>query len=362
VVRQVAARRPRNYIDMQKGVKMYIAPEIPGYAQSIIKSAMGTRAEVRSFRWADGGGLYNKVYCLDTSEGSFILKIECDNIFPSTRKGQIENEVEGSRLLKQVGVLCPPVVAYDCTGKEIGVRYCLTECLSDDWPVMARMDQMDGATRAEVKRQAAEMLVRIATVTNTHFGSLSPSGPLGWHKTWNECYSAWFSLLISDCVSIGLFTGEELAAVNAAAAKPLNYSGNPAPVFSSEDMGWHNMIWGRAGDNPDALYAFDFGNARYILPYMNDYLIKNIDAMGRPPFQIPEFQSLDTGYNLLILYDFEGMLWKEAERLAEDYAHIRGWMAAGIERSKRDASRGHITAFVEKCKAVVQNKNTVMQG
>ena len=47
---------------------MYIAPEIPGYAQNIIKSAIGTRAEIQSFRWADGGGLYNKVYCLDTNE------------------------------------------------------------------------------------------------------------------------------------------------------------------------------------------------------------------------------------------------------------------------------------------------------
>ena len=80
---------------------MYIAPEIPGYAQKIIKSAIGTRAEIQSFRWADGGGLYNKVYCLDTNEGSFIIKIERDRIFPSTRKGQIENEEKGSRLLKQ---------------------------------------------------------------------------------------------------------------------------------------------------------------------------------------------------------------------------------------------------------------------
>lgn len=333
----------------------YIAPEIQGYARSIIKSVIGARAEIQSFRWSDGGGLYNKVYCLDTTEGSFILKIECDKIFPSTRKGQIENEVEGSRLLIQAGVPCPPVTAYDFIGKDFGVRYILTECLSDDWPVIARMDQMDDATKAEVKRQATEILVRISTIKNTHFGSLSPSGSLGWHKTWNECYRAWFNLLTTDCTSIGLFTDEEIAVVNAAAVKPLAYSKNPVPTFSTEDMGWHNMIWGHTSSNPDTLHVIDFGNARYILPYMNEYVINNIDVMGRPPFHIPEYQSLDKGFNLLTLYDFEGMLWKEAEKLAEDYAHIRDWMAAGIERSKKDTSRDHITAFVEKCHAIIQS-------
>ena len=330
----------------------YIAPEIQGYAQGIIKAAIGTRAEIQSFRWSDGGGLYNKVYCLDTTEGSFILKIECEKIFPSTRNGQIENEVEGSRLLKQAGIPCPPVTAYDIIGKDFGVRYILTECLSDDWPVIARMEQMDDATKAEVKRQATEILVRISTITNTHFGSLCPSGALGWHKTWNECYRAWFNLLIADCTSIGLFTDEELAIVNTAAVTPLAYSGNPAPTFSTEDMGWHNMIWGHTSNNPDALHVIDFGNARYILPYMNKHVINNIDAIGCPPFHISEFHNLDKGFNLLMLYDFEEMLWKEAEKLIKDYAHIRNWMVAGIERSKKDVSHDHITAFVRKCQAL----------
>lgn len=331
---------------------IYIAPEIPGYAQSIIKSAIGARTKIQSFRWADGGGLYNKVYCLDTSDGSFILKIECDKIFPSTRKGQMENEVEGSRLLKQAGIPCPSVLAYDFTKKDIGIRYILTECLSDDWPVIARMEQMDEITKAEVKRQATDILARISTITNTHFGSLSPSGLLGWHQTWGECYHAWFNLLITDCISIGLFTDEELTIVKATAAKPFGCSENPVPTFSTEDMGWHNMIWGHIGNNPDALHVIDFGNARYILPYLNEYMINHLDFMGRAPVHIPEFRKSDERFNLLTLYDFEGMLWKEAEKLTDDYAHIRDWMAAGIEKSKKDISRDHITAFVEKCRVI----------
>ena len=334
----------------------YIAPEIQGYAQRMIKSAIGTRAEIQSFRWSNGGGLYNKVYCLDTTEGSFILKIECDRIFPSTRKGQIENEVEGSRLLKQAGIPCPPATAYDVTGKDMGIRYILTECLSDDWPVIARMDQLDDAIKVEIKRQATGILARLSTVTNTHFGSLSSAGSLGWHKTWHECYRAWFNLLIADCVSIGLFTDEELAIVNAAAVKSLAYSGNPLPTFSTEDMGWHNMIWGHTGNHPDALHVIDFGNARYILPYMNDYLMNHLDLMGHPPIHIPELQRLDEGFNLLMLHHFEGMLWKEAEKLIEDYAHVRDWMAESITKNKKDKSRDHITAFVERCRAASQSR------
>ena len=331
----------------------YIAPEIPGYAQSVIKSTLGERAEILSFRWSTGG-LYNKVYCVDTTEGNFVLKIECKSIFPSTRKGQIENEVEGGKLLRQAGIQCPPVIAYDLTGKHIGVKYILTECLSSDWPVWELLGQMDDAALAEIKRQATEILVRISTITSAHFGSLTASGPLGWHKTWSECYRAWFGLLIRDSVEIGLFTEEELAVVSAAAAKPLADSGNPTPMFSTEDMGWHNMIWGHAGDNPDALHVIDFGNSRYILPYVNDYVRKNIDVMGRPPHMVPELLRLDKGYGLFTLYDFEGMLWKETEKLTEDYAHIRDWMVAGVEAAKTDPSREHITSFVEKCRALIQ--------
>jgi len=265
---------------------------------------------------------------------------------------QIENEVEGSRLLKQAGAACPPVIAYDAAGKDFGARYILTECLSSDWPVIALMEQMDEATKAEIKRQAIDILIRISNITNTHFGSLSPSGQLGWHKTWSGCYSAWFNLLIDDCKSIGLFADDELSVVVAAAEKPLMYTDKPVPVFSTEDMGWHNMIWGHTGDNPDALHIIDFGNARYIPPYMNDYAIRNIDIIGRPPFLVPEFADMDRGYNLLLLYSFEGMLWKETEKLAGDYTHIRDWMADNINKSKNDASRGHITAFVENCKVI----------
>lgn len=45
--------------------------------------------------------MYNKGFEVHTSEGCFILKIECEKVFPSTRAGQTENEVESIRLFTQ---------------------------------------------------------------------------------------------------------------------------------------------------------------------------------------------------------------------------------------------------------------------
>jgi len=45
-------------------------------------------------------------------------------------------------------------------------------------------------------------------------------------------------------------------------------------------------------------------------------------------------------------------MWKEAEKLTNDYAHCLNWLTANIENSKKDTSRSHITNFVEKCREV----------
>jgi hypothetical protein len=285
-----------------------------------------------------------------------VLKIECDRIFPSTRTGQIVNEVEGSRLFREAGILCPPVIAYDLTGNDIGVNYILTECLSTDWPVIALFDQMDNAQKSEIQRQADNVYAHMVAITNKHFGSLLPSGPLGWHKTWAEYYRACFELLIRDGVEIDLFTSEELAIIQAAAIKPLIYSTEYIPTFEHGDLGPHNMIWGHLKNKPDELYVIDFGNASYTLPHLDEYMVRRDGAFGLPPCDVVEQYNLDKElYNNNLLHDFERMLWKEMEKMTEDYAHIRNWMVTGIEESKKDKSRDHITAFVEKCRVAIQS-------
>jgi len=322
----------------------YVAPEIQGYARSIVKTVLGTQAKLQSVEWS-AGGLYNKVFYVHTSEGCFMLKIECETIFPSTRKGQIENEVEGNRLFTQAGIPCPKILAHDFTGNDIGVRYIFTERVSGDI-VLIDMGQMDDATKAEVKRQSNEICTQMATITNTHFGSLTPSGPLGWHKTWAETYKTWFNLLINDSVSIDLFTNEELSIIKAAANKPLESSQTYLPTFNHGDLGWHNMIWGHTKNGIDALHVIDFGNAAYLPPHLI--------AWDKAPHQVHNAQILDNNLNLLLLYDFEmRLMWKEMQKITKDYAHCTNRMANSIETAKKDTTRDHITAFVEKCRQIL---------
>lgn len=328
----------------------YIAPDIPGYAQSIVKKTIGAQTEIKSIEWS-AGGLYNKVYIVHTTDGEFVLKIECNKIFPTSRTGQMENEVEGNRLCKQAGIPCPNVLAYDFSGREIGVRYIFIERISGDI-VLVEHDGMDDETKAEVQRQTIEICTRISAMTNSNFGSLTPSGPLGWHKTWGECYRAWFDLLIRDSIGIGLFTDEELVIVRAAAKSPIRDSVACLPTFEHGDLGWHNMIWGHTNNQPDALHVIDFGNARYLLPHYIEHLARNVDMLGRPPFAIPELYDLDKGFNSMLVYEFESMMWKEMQKLTQDYAHCTDWMAAGIEASKKDTSRDHVISFVERCRVL----------
>ena len=75
---------------------------------------------------------------------------------------------------------------------------------------------------------------------------------------------------------------------------------------------------------------------------------------GKPPHEVPDAKNLDRGINLLLLYDFEmGVMWKEMQKLTEDYAHCMDWMTAGIEKSKEDTSRKHVIEFVEKCRGMI---------
>ena len=322
----------------------YVAPEIPGYAKIIVEKVLGSQVKVQSVEWT-AGGLFNKVFYINTTEGCFVLKIECNRILPSTRTGQMETEVEGSRIFKRADINCPNILKYDFTGNDIGVRYIFTERVSNDI-LWGELDKMDEAAKTEIERKASEIAVKMREIKNTHFGSLTPSGLLGWHKTWAECYKAWFNLIIKDSVEIELFTSGEFAVVKAAAEAPLESSDKYLPAFEHGDLGYHNMIWGNTNNGADDLYVIDFGNSKYLPPHL---------SAGGSPFDAPDGKNLDKGINLLLLYDFEmGVMWKEMAKITEDYAHCTNWLTNYIETAKKDTSRDHITEFVEKCREVIQ--------
>ena len=156
-----------------------ITIEIHGYAQQIVKNTFGSQAEIKGFEWA-AGGLYCKVFKINTTYGDFILKMECDKIFFAIRKDQIENDVIGHSIFQKAGIPCADILAYDFTKKDIGVKYVLMEYINDthffdDGNVRRSFDEM---TKEEIYRQYKMIIEKLRTITNSHFGSLSQSGML----------------------------------------------------------------------------------------------------------------------------------------------------------------------------------------
>jgi len=324
----------------------YVESEIMDYAQHIIRNTIGTQPKIKGFAW-DGGGLFNKVYKINTTGGDFFLKIERDKIFCATRREQTENEVYGNELCQKAGIPCANILAYDFTKNDIGAKYIFTECINnniDSVPLWGQLDNFDEITRAEIKRQFLTAFEKQARITGTHFGSLSPTGILGRHETYDGFYHSTLNLLISDSIELGLFTDEELAIVREAAARPLVYSEKYIPTFQTGDQGWHNAMWGNIDGGEVKLYMIDFGNSFYGLPYDVEYVCRNYGIHGiyEDDADVPDV--IDGDGNLKkasLIESFTGMFWTVTERLTGDYRS---------EASRKDTTRSHINNFVDNCR------------
>jgi len=320
----------------------YVAPEITVYAEQIIKNTIGTKTKIKSFEWSTGG-LFNKVFCINTTDGDFVLKIECDKIFFATRKDQIENEVAGNQIFQKAGVACPNILAYDFNKNNIGIRYVLMERVTNDC-LWNGLDQFDEETKSEIIRQINIIIEKEKNITNTHFGNLSPSGTLGWHETYDGYYHSTLNLLINDCIKYNLFTDEELDIVKKAAQKPLVYSKKYIPAFDHGDLGYHNLIWGSINNKENKLYVIDFGNAAFGLPYCTE-----IYGIRKEGVDMIDVMGLDRNlYENNLIGDFGSILWTASQKLTEDYKSSR--MEEWIEDVKKDTSRKYIADFVDKCR------------
>jgi len=189
-----------------------IAPEIQASAQQIVKTVFGERAKVNSFEWSTGG-LFNKIFKINTTEGDFILKMECDEIFFATRKEQIENEVYGNELFRRFGIPCPKILAHEFTKNGVGTRYVFMEHIKNegnDCPLHGTIDRFDESIKAEIERQFLAVFVKMREMTSTQFGGVSPTSILGRHEGYDGFYRSTLNLLIKDSENCGVFTGEEL--------------------------------------------------------------------------------------------------------------------------------------------------------
>ena len=329
-----------------------ISTEIWEYTRQILKNTLGAKTEVNGFEWSDGGGLFCKVFKVITNNGKFILKVERDKIFFANRKDQVENEVLGNEICRKAGISCANILAYDFTKNNFGVRYILTEHINnnfDDWPILQEiLEKFDEITRAEILRQFDYIVETAENIKNSHFGSLSKSGTIGWHETYDKYYYSTLNLFIRESEELELFTKEELDIIKKAAAKPLVYSKKYIPTFTHGDLGHHNCIWGNINGGEDKLYVFDFGNAYYGLPHEPERITalrgENVDVLDIMGLEKDLYLNDFIGY-------FEKMFWTVTQQLTEDYDY--GRMADWTKQVKKENSRNHITEFVDKCRKII---------
>lgn len=327
----------------------YVAPEVLDYARQIVKQTIGTKAVLKSVEWA-GGGLYNKVYYVNTNQGDFILKMECDQIFLSTRKDQIENEVSSSKLLKDAGVPCAAVLSYDFTENEIGKRYVFSQRITNDI-LYLYWDSLTNMEKEEIRAEVLEILQKMNGITSTYFGSITDYGKIGRHQTWKDCSKAISELLIKDCENLSIMTQDEISALKIAAERSLDKCNAVyTPTFNHNDFGSHNMILGSIEGGKKGLYVIDFGNAFFGLPAYSDFMVFKMGDFGfLANCNILKQKALDeSAYDNMFINDLERVLWMATLKHTNDYAHCTDWMTEMIIKSKEDASRSYITEFIEK--------------
>ena len=321
------------------------------YAQQIVKNIIGTQSKVKELEYSDAGGLFNKVIKVNTTTGNFILKVEADEIFFATRKDQIENEVLGNAIFQKAGIPCANILAYDYTKNDVGVRYIFMEHINnnmEDWPLIGEaMGKLEEMTKSKIKQQVQTIIEKERNITNSHFGSLSQSGTLGWHETYDSYYHSTLNLLIKDSQKYAIFTNEELDIVKKAAEKPLVYSKMYIPSFNHGDLGYHNLMWGNTNGEEDKVYVIDFGNAHYWLPYATE-----IYGIRKEGIDIIDIMGLDRHlYEKNLISDFERMFWTVTQKLTKDYKLCR--FSDWTESVKKDTSRTYITDFLNKCREIL---------
>src|SRR5512133_1991847 len=125
-----------------------------------VRAALGEGSVVESIQ-AWGGGAHNQGYQLHLANGERLFwKVEREDIFPRTRRGQVEREVTGIRLAAQAGVDCPRLVGYDATGTIAGCRYILEEFIEGELLGEAMQglgEQEQAAAMAEFQEKTARL-------------------------------------------------------------------------------------------------------------------------------------------------------------------------------------------------------------
>jgi aminoglycoside phosphotransferase (APT) family kinase protein len=292
----------------------------------IIHHVAGPAAEIEQVEnW--GIGALNRCLKITTRHPAerFFLKIENDEILPVSRRGQIAREVAGNRLMNEVGVRCPEVLAYDCEGGALGIRYLVEEFI-DARLLWELRDELTEADWDQLRIDIQDVLAKMQAAASPLFGDLYPGGWIGQFETYNAYYRRVGTMDLADCQRMDLLDEAAADLVRAAlerAAEAVVYRG-PAGFFHG-DLGIHNLLAEQAQNGPRLGWVIDFGNALFLPAYMNEDGVRRHGGFGLPARDCTSYGVSPEAYTANDLLDtlnwtaFAGMLcrtgrWKKDPR------------------------------------------------
>lgn len=240
-------------------------------ADYIIKKVAGNDTQIDSIeKW--GIGALNSCYkiSIKNSLKKFFLKIENDDILPSTRRGQIAREVKGIEIMNSIGISCPTLLHYDCYKQDIGKKYILEEFIENDllWEVK---DSLTMQENEHIKAQITDILDKMKSIRSDYFGDIYENGAIGQYLTWKEAYLAMWKMLLNDAMLMNLFNEEEINIVSSVGEYALNQLIAPySASFYHGDLGKHNVLTNYTDGFKCIGTVIDFGNSVFLPSYMNE--------------------------------------------------------------------------------------------
>ena len=320
----------------------------------IIRQHVGNQATVSQVRrW--GGGALNECYRVTAQNppGEYFLKVEklargggvvaasggvgvkgglpgsgrADAwaglpFIPTTRRGQIEREVEGVRLASAAGIPTAPVVGYDLTGQLIGRKYILQEFV--DAELLFIIDEyIEDREDEEIRSQLADIMKKMEAIHGPGFGDLCVGGAIGRHPTWRGAYDSMRRILLHDLEALDVLPQADLKVISDALewgseqigsaqtarkcpetgktvsqhlvpgetqserADPEQARADVPPSFVHTDLGKHNVLVERSGGAARIRALVDFGNSMYAPYYIEEFLIREFGGWMIGPADIP---------------------------------------------------------------------------
>lgn len=242
------------------------------YKSIITEIVTGKFGQGRNVEYMEhwGGGAHNRCFKvgIDNPHCDLFIKVEKEEIFPRTRRCQIEREFYGNKLAASAGIPCPQIHGYSFDN--LPARYIIQEFI--DGKLLG--EQINGFSDEE-KQQIAISIRNIADrlqeIKSDVFGEVFEEGILLQHKTWKGMLAYLSGILIEDAAVLGIFSDDEIEIITKAHASALQticYSGSASLVHL--DLHEFNIFSDnncRAGISK----VIDFGFVLFMAPYVSYY-------------------------------------------------------------------------------------------